>query len=953
MSQSVTYVLSLTDKMSGPMGKITGASAQTIGMLDKLQQQSKALKAGTLDLGGSLSTLRSKLQLLRGEKELINPKNLTDIKKYNREIKGLEKQIDKLDNAGNGGGLSRYFNDLKGSIGGLVNPLTVAATAIGFAAKSGMDIDEQFAKINITAQLEGADFDKLKADVIDVAKKNKVDISMAPGAYEKILSQTGDVDLSLQILDSTLKGSKAGFTDASVVADALAQTLSSVGKDAANADEILDTLFAAKRVGAGEFKDFANYIPGLVASGKSLQIGYKEVAGVYAYMTGKGNSAEKSAVYMKNMFSMLGRTEVTGKLSKAGVEVFDNGKIRSTVDIFKDLNKVMSTMNGEQQAAFMEKIGVVDQEAKAAFSLMASEPEKLQTALTDCANASGEADRALALSASSAQRAAELWADFKNKLTEFGTAILPIVNAGIGALSGAMVVVGTVLKSVASMFGSWYDSMTDGNPLIWGLTSALTAVGVLLVAHKVKIQAASLWNTIMTVTSGGLTKAIGFLNASLLASPLGWLTVGIAAAVGVMVALCSATDKASKAFSAFNTDLAMAKDESKDYFAAATNATQGTDARREAIAKINEKYGEYLPNLISENATNAELSTSLSNVNVQIERKLYNMAIEEIQKTKLDAKKQVLEYVADRVPKEKQQQALSAMSGYLGMMERGEMDFVGVQQAMENRFNVSFKGLEVLDVYVSKSGKLYNALGAQLADVQNVFYNAKQSLAVIDAVHLSEQPAPALPGSNAPYSTAAPGVTVVVQPTPPVFAPTFSPVFNPVISGNMLPTQIPSTVGAKPASSATTADQVVTNGTVVTGNGGGGGGGGGSTSTNVFDLDQQVVNKKGSTAYNAVVSKLGKVKVAGLAAASLAGVATTSPAMSVPSISEGLTTEMVGQKSGDQTNYSDPNRQKTLNLDKFCDQIVIHIAKADDQGMDQIRQKVINVLKEVADGQHA
>lgn len=943
MSQSVTYVLSLTDKMSGPMSKITGASAQTIGMLDKLQQQSKALKAGTLDLGGSLSTLRSKLQLLRGEKELINPKNLTDIKKYNREIKELEKQIDKLDNAGNGGGLSRYFNDLKGSIGGLVNPLTVAATAIGFAAKSGMDIDEQFAKINITAQLEGADFDKLKADVIDVAKKNKVDISMAPGAYEKILSQTGDVDLSLQILDSTLKGSKAGFTDASVVADALAQTLSSVGKDAANADEILDTLFAAKRVGAGEFKDFANYIPGLVASGKSLQIGYKEVAGVYAYMTGKGNSAEKSAVYMKNMFSMLGRTEVTGKLSKAGVEVFDNGKIRSTVDIFKDLNEVMSTMNGEQQAAFMEKIGVVDQEAKAAFSLMASEPEKLQTALTDCANASGEADRALALSASSAQRAAELWADFKNKLTEFGTAILPIVNAGIGALSGAMVVAGIVLKSVASMFGSWYDSMTDGNPLIWGLTSALTAVGVLLVAHQIKLKAVSLWNTISAATCGGLTKAVGFLKASLLASPWGWVALGVGLVVGAVVALTGKTDKLTKSYAAMNVELANAKNESNEGFKAAMNATAGSEARATAIEKINTQYGEYLPFLLTEKSSNDDLATALNVVNSELERKITNkfrdQAIEGALQEANEVKTSVLNNLLNRTPEARHQEVAADFHESWNRLESGETN-PDKEAAMFNK------------KYGGKAGSI-PMMGIMMNRVNTAAKKLVKAETRINLLHnrASSQNSSSLSGSNAPYSTAAPGVTVVVQPTPPVFAPTFSPVFNPVISGNMLPTQIPSTVGAKPASATTTtADQVVTNGTVVTGNGGGGGG---STSTNVFDLDQQVVNKKGSTAYNAVVSKLGKVKVAGLAAASLAGVATTSPAMSVPSISEGLTTEMVGQKSGDQTDYSDPNRQKTLNLDKFCDQIVIHIAKPDDQGMDQIRQKIITVLKEVADGQYA
>lgn len=946
MSQPLTYVLSLTDRMSAPMSKITGSSAQTIGVLDKLRHQSKALQGSNADLGGSLSTLRAKLQLLRGEKELINPKNLADVKRYNREIKGLEKQIDKLDNAGSGGGLSRYFNDLKGSIGGLVNPLTVAATAIGFAAKAGIDMDEQFAKVNITAQLEGTDFEKLKTDIVGVARKNKVDISMAPGAYEKILSQTGDVDLSLKILDSTLKGSKAGFTDASTVADALAQTLSSVGNDAANADEILDTLFAAKRVGAGEFKDFAQYIPGLVASGKSLQIGYQEVAGVFAYMTGKGNSAEKAAVYMKNMFSMLGRTEVTGKLKKAGVDVFDNGKIRSTVDIFKDLSKVMAPMNGEQQAAFMEKLGIVDQEAKAAFSLMASEPAKLQTALTDCANASGEADRALALSANAAQKAAELWATFKGHLVEFGTTILPIVNVGIVALGGAMSIVGKVIKPIVSMFGYWYDSLADGNPLIWGLTSALTAAGVLLFAHQIKLKAVALWNTISATTSGTFTKALGVLKASLLGSPWGLVAVGVGLIAAAVVNLTGKTDKLTKSFAGMNVELSNAKNETKDSFTAVMNAATGSEARATAIEKINTQYGEYLPYLITEKSNNNDLAAALNVVNLELERKIRNkfhdQAMEESLKEADEIRTKVLDKLLGKVPEKQRSQFAADFNDEWDLMKEGQTNHALSANKLSKKYNISNNFID--NIYDEMEELRFAAQSQNDRNKRiNLLYGNVSEIS------------PALPGTNAPYSTATPGMTVVVQPTPPIFTPTFSPVFSPVIN-NMLPTTIPSTVTAtantqvpitNPTASGGTDSQTAAAFAAL-----GGGKSIGSGSSNVFDLDQQVVNKKGSTAYNAVISKIGKVKVAGLAAASLTGITATSPALTIPPISDGASTEMVGARPGDQADYNNPNRQKTLNLDKFCDQIVIHIAKADDQGLDQIRQKVITVLKEVADGQY-
>lgn len=121
----------------------------------------------------------------------------------------------------------------------------------------------------------------------------------------------------------------------------------------------------------------------------------------------------------------------------------------------------------------------------------------------------------------------------------------------------------------------------------------------------------------------------------------------------------------------------------------------------------------------------------------------------------------------------------------------------------------------------------------------------------------------------------------------------------------------------------------------------------------MFNLDQIVADKKGSTAYNAVIAKIGKVGMSSLAAASMATAVATSPALSMPPVSEASTTN-IARAAVDGEDYGTiGSRGRTLDLEKFCDQIVINIAKADNEGVDEIRTKVMEVLKEVIDGYNA
>lgn len=548
MANKIEYIFSLRDQISAKLGNITATSDKTATALSGVQDKVRTVDRVCCDTGKTIGSLKMKVDALQAEKEWIPADNLPAIKEYNREIARLTEEIEGLETAAGGGKFRKWTSEAFDAIPGanlLKNSLVTGMTAIGFAGSAGMTFDENMAQVNITAQLDEAGLADLKKRLKQIAADNKTDVQVTPVGFEAINSQVNDVDLSLSILDAALKGSKAGFTDLDTVSAALAQTLSIVGKENTTAQEVLDTFFAAKRVGAGEFADFARYMPNLIAGADNLGIAYKEVAGTFAYMTGKGQSAERAATLMENAFSVLGRVEVRDKLAKAGVDVFDDtGKIRSVVDIFTDLEGVLGRMNDEQKSSFLEKVGLVDKEAKSAFAVLTSDIGKLRESMNDVADSAGETDTALGYSANSVQKATEVWSQFKNIGTEVGELMLPVIGAGLTVAGGVLSGVSAVLEIVIGFFGGWFALVQDGNPIIVGLTATLGILTTAMALNYAWSQKAVVIGGIkkvldiaQTAATSGLTAAQWALNAAFAASPLGWIAVTIGAVI-VAVTYC-------------------------------------------------------------------------------------------------------------------------------------------------------------------------------------------------------------------------------------------------------------------------------------------------------------------------------------------------------------------------------------------------------------------------------
>lgn len=418
------------------------------------------------------------------------------------------------------------FNKMKLGFGVAAVGSMIAAPFI-LASKGAMAFEEGMAKINTTAQLGQKELSGLRNELLSIGSSGTSDIMKIPEAYEKIISQTNDVKLSLDILKTANKGAMAGFTDVDVVAGALAQTLSIVGKQNTNAAEVMDTLFAAKRVGAGEFKDFANYLPQLIAAGSNLGYTFKETAGIFAYFTSKGQDAAASTMLMQNAFSALQKVDIQKGLKDVGVNIFDeSGKMRDIVSIFTDLNSVMSKLSQEKRTDLLDKVGLRDVQARNAFAILSSDIGKLQESMSATNNPAGELNNALSNSLNNTQKFQIAMNKLKGGLLEIGIAFLPVVTTAANILGVVFSGLNKILSAVArnpigkfilqlvgvaglmlTAFGLFFALIQVKEWLIGELASGLLALGKTEIATTFLTQGltagfASLWAAIAPVLVG-------------------------------------------------------------------------------------------------------------------------------------------------------------------------------------------------------------------------------------------------------------------------------------------------------------------------------------------------------------------------------------------------------------------------------------------------------------------
>lgn len=454
--QTTNWFLKLTDLVSNPLKNILSAANSTQNKLNDVANSTKKIGQASNVLGkefsSNLNQLNARLETLKGlQAKAFDSKHLQN---YQRAINKTEAEIQKINAAMKPqlSGFAKMKSDimdaanqvpgLGGAISLVRSPLMALVVGAGLLASGlkecaglTMRFDEGMAKINATSQLGSKHLDSLKGRLKEIGSESGGNFERIPAAYEKIISQTGKVNLSLDILETAVKGAKAGFTDIDMVAGALAQTLSVVGEENTNAAQVMDTLLKAKALGAGEFGDFAQYLPQLIAAGRNLGVTFQDTAGVFSYMTAKGQSAADSAMLMQNAFTALQKEDIINGLAAKKINLFDrNGMRRNIKDVFIDLGDKMKSFTDKQKTAFLLEIGLKDAQARNAFSVLTADAGKFKSIMEGVNNAIGETNKQLEATANTSRSWADVGDELKNIGESIGQYLLPVVDAFVQGL---------------------------------------------------------------------------------------------------------------------------------------------------------------------------------------------------------------------------------------------------------------------------------------------------------------------------------------------------------------------------------------------------------------------------------------------------------------------------------------------------------------------------------------
>jgi len=665
MANNITYTLSLNDQISSKLSKIYGVGDIANKKFKALSDMTKKVETTMHDMGNSVGSLRQKLELLKAEKEWIPQSNLNSIRAYNTEIKKLEKEIQHLDTI-NGSVFKRNMKDAISNLpfsNLITNPVALAGAGLFAAGKSAFDFDEGMAKINTTAQLSQPNLEKLGKNLRSIGVEYGADLNTIPDTFEAINSQIGDVKVSSDILKQALKGSRAGFTDQVVVADALAKTLSSVGKEKTNAKEVLDTFFAAKNVGGAEFKDMAQYLPGLISSSKALGINYKETAGAFAYMTASGMDATTSSTLMDNVFSAFSKSDVQAKMAKGGVDIFDeNRNVKSLDKIFMTLGDKMKKMKSdEEKSNFLENIGITDAQARKGIIALTNDTKRLSGMMGEVKNSTGAADQALKDSANSKQKLQDMWSRIQDLSITLGGAIAGVLVPAFDILAAVLGPVLTGTSWLIEKFGEnkiFIFTLVGAYAALWASYNSSIAIkkleafweGRSILMKKLKVAWTWLEITAQNALIGGLKLVIGqqrALNLVMGMNPFGAVILLLGGLAAGAYALTKALQKTSlhtrimgEVTKEANLRMVDEKVALDQLFGQLKKTNPGTEERKKLVDELNQKY----PDLLSKYDLETAKLKDIDKIQKEVSKNMLKKITQEI---KVEKAKELLKEAED------------------------------------------------------------------------------------------------------------------------------------------------------------------------------------------------------------------------------------------------------------------------------------------------------------------
>jgi TP901 family phage tail tape measure protein len=467
--------------------------------------------------------------------------------------------------------------------------LAGAGAVVAFAGKGVKDALEYqtaLAKLGTIADTTQVPMSELDKQLMTLSKQTGVSVSELTASTYEAISSGIDTASSVQFTGVAFKAAKAGFTDTATALDGLTTVLNAYGLKADSAGKITDQMLIAQNLGKTTFGEMAASLGQVIPISSALNVKTEELFSSIATLTSFGIGTAESMTGMKAALSnIIKPTAQASKLAQdlgldfsatalqsKGLKGFLDGVAKATggdqekmATLFGSVEALnaVTVLTGKGADLFAKSLDQMATSAgatDAAFEKMNSTPaERMSRSMNKIKLAGINAGTALL---PVFERVADKIGNFGDKLmtvnfksladgASFALDVIvwlintiwalrvPIIAIAtvVGIYNAALITAAIVEKGFAVASGIAKAAMFIETLVCLGQTAALKTLTAGTLAHKVATLAFAAANGIASGATGFFTVAMGALNAVFVASPIGWIVLGIVAAIAALVVI--------------------------------------------------------------------------------------------------------------------------------------------------------------------------------------------------------------------------------------------------------------------------------------------------------------------------------------------------------------------------------------------------------------------------------
>lgn len=414
----------------------------------------------------------------------------------------------------------------------------------------------------------------------------------------------------------------------------------------------INELGMASTANEGYIVDFSKRLAGIAPN---ADISIDKILGLAATLDKYGQQSETSSTAIgQTIMAMFKRTETFAQI--AGIPLEEFSELLKT-DVNEALLKVLEGMQrGEgglaSVTAAMEEMHLNGQRAATVLGSLSKHTDELRSQ-QEIANKAFSAGTSLTdeFSVKNNSLTAELEKQKKailenvvsigEKLNPAMSEGLTITNVGLKTVSSLIGVVVKLRALILALSIAYAANLLIKKAMVFWSgehRAALEKEVQSLTKAKISTIALSVVGNLLVGNFKAATKALSILWTTIKSNPIGAALGLISTLVGLVAvfhkngnAAAKSQRELNKAYAETIDKIGREREILEKMGKAVTDAKVGSQERARAIKELNNRFGEYLPHLLTEKSSNEEVAAALKLANTELERKIKLQAMEEAQ----------------------------------------------------------------------------------------------------------------------------------------------------------------------------------------------------------------------------------------------------------------------------------------------------------------------------------